>query len=464
VNSTTAADPHLEPADPESASQEFDGDAALQQRSLRKFMGMTIAVSAVVAAPSTSIFYIAPFLAVAWYSMDVRVVGRFIGFMVAMTALSFLAIKMDEYRGIHVNYPGLLIGLITYAPWVMAFALLPRAVGPVDDEPWNWFIMVVALFVIGQSLIGLAEFVVFRDGDLVSGTYGLLNVMQGKRTISQVLFTFTLMACLLFLSCYPKGFLNLSALFLGGSAVAAAQSGHQTIFLLVSIMVVVIVAYRRFSLALKSGVVVALAWGVVLAFSPDTMDVARGWWDKVVLSESSLKRHVTKAAVVNLSEPKNFLIGTGLGQFSSRASLITSGNYLTVKIPQWAVGKSSYFRLGVEPEFLLFRDYGEQSAMSQPYFSGVSIPVEFGIPMTIALFVIVAGKLRRNNLKAREGGEAGRLAVATNIFILVFILCCGIENYAEMGQAIIIPLLLLLLVDMRIRHLEALGPQEPEVE
>lgn len=421
----------------------------------RGFVTMAIVVSAIVCLPSTYLYYSAPFVGVAMFGLDTKIIGRFLASLIAVVTLSLTAMAIDSMRGMQSNVPGVLVGCITYAPWLMAFSVLPRTRCAAPDSQWFRVTRLVACFVILQSVVGYFEFAITRDGDMVCGTFGLVNVLEGKKTISQVLFTFTLICCLLFLGCYREGPLSRVAIVLGAATVALAQSGHQSILLLICIPTVLVISYRKVGATIKGCLFAAAAASLLYYCNPNTAEVAQMWWSKVVVSENSVKRHVASTAIATLSDPKNFVIGTGMGQFSSRAALITSGEYLTVPIPAVLQGRATYFQEGVEPEMLTYRRIGEGSAISKPFFSGVSIPVEFGIPAAVSLIAILVVLMWRNSRRALCGGEAGRLAVASNIGLLLFGLCCGIENYAEMVQAVTIPLLLLLLSGMRMRHLES---------
>ena len=55
-----------------------------------------------------------------------------------------------------------------------------------------------------------------------------------------------------------------------------------------------------------------------------------------------------------------------MGQYGSRAALISSGAYLSAKLPAALTGESDYYRICIQPAIYEFLQHGEGSAMSQP--------------------------------------------------------------------------------------------------
>ena len=144
-----------------------------------------------------------------------------------------------------------------------------------------------------------------------------------------------------------------------------------------------------------------------------------------------------------LSSPKNFVLGTGMGQYSSRAALITSNEYLNRKLPAVATGKSDYFSESISPANRQFMVTGEGSAISKPYFSLLSIVVEFGPLLAGGIFIIFMIHLGRNfRWLLSSTSQIARVGLISCVGLMFTFLCCGIENYLEFPQAIFVPLLL----------------------
>lgn len=420
---------------------------------------MASVVSFVVAIPSIFLYYAGPFIAMLWFISSPRVFARISIWTACFGLLAATALGLDALMGLRTNPGAVLVGFLTYSPWLMAFALRQVFEGPVSDVAWRGFLRLVAIFVLLQSCVASVEFAIFQQPDLVTGTFGLINSMKGVITVSQVYFCFNMIGCTLLLACYPSSWLNRAAILAGSGTFLLAQSGHQTFFVLAAIPTVMFVSYRRLGLALKGLLIFAVGAVALHLLYPQVWQVGSDWWYKVVVNERSLKRHMVYEALDALSSPKNAVFGTGVGQFSSKAAVLSADTESS--IPDKLRGRSEYYRTGVEIELPAFEEEGEGSAISKPYFSAMSVVVEFGCLATLFLLIWLGKIYIGNDRRARRGGEGGRLAAATNIGLLTLLLCCSIENYLEFVQGLTIPVLLVLFARRRISHLDA---QEPAPE
>jgi len=156
-----------------------------------------------------------------------------------------------------------------------------------------------------------------------------------------------------------------------------------------------------------------------------------------------------------LARPKNALLGVGMGQYSSRAALITSNEYLGRDLPDMVSAKSGYFSDSMMPALRVFGEIGEGSAISKPYFSVLTILVELGPPLTLACLVGMFFHFRRNFAWMQsKNPHLARIGLVSCVGLLFFLLCCGIENYAEFPQAIFLPFLLYLAAQSRASQLD----------
>jgi hypothetical protein len=184
---------------------------------------------------------------------------------------------------------------------------------------------------------------------------------------------------------------------------------------------------------------------VVLTASISTIDKhdILEWYRKVALEADSPKKMVTISAVEIVSQPKNFLLGTAMGQFGSRAAMISSGEYLSMELPKALVGESEYYRQYMLPPLHEYNAHGEDSAMSQPCYSIMNLFVEMGVPLTFLLLVGVTYQFYRNWQLTRTTDSHTRwVGLWANVGLVFFVLCCLIENYIEFPQAIFLPALL----------------------
>ena len=362
--------------------------------------------------------------------------------LVGLVAVSSsLALLADALRGQNVNVPGMLVALLTYLPILILLA--ERFQARVDSALIERMTTLCAWFVIVQSLVGMVQFLISRNPDAVCGTFGLFDFRQGGITISQVYFTFTIFGMLLFLLLSPYRPLNLTALVSGLLICALAQSGHQTIFFVASVGLLGLSRIFRPQLALMSLGVACIVVFALLSLYPETIDLTVDWYEKVAQDADSPKRMAVEGGAEIVADAKNMLLGTGIGQFCSRAALITSGSYLSVPLPTFLTSQSDYYASTIVPADLVYAQIGEGSAVSKPYASLLSLVVELGLVQFGILSAIAAVAMFRNfQLMRSRHSRVARIGFVANVGIVFFVLCCTIENYAEFPQAVFVPLLL----------------------
>jgi hypothetical protein len=341
---------------------------------------------------------------------------------------------------------------LTYLPLLIIFA--ERFDKKLDGRTFDKFLVVCAWFVIFQSMIGALQFLASRNGDAVCGTFGLLDFRQNTITIAQVYFTFTMFGMILFLLLSPGKPLTQLAIFSGLIACALAQSGHQTIFFVASLALCGAIRFWRPKVFLTSTALVAITAFSVIYFYPETIKLSQEWYRKTVVSNDSPKKLATTGGMEVVDDTKNLLLGTGAGQYSSRAALITSNEYLRVKLPRMLSGESDYAAKHLPVAKAIFRETGEGSAISKPYYSLLSVFVEFGLIQSLVLAgVFLASLLRNVQLMRSPHPQVAAIGMFCSVGILFFLFCCTIENYMEFPQAIFIPILLYVIAGSRATYL-----------
>jgi len=407
---------------------------------------------AVVSLPIKNLAYLAPlvYLALQFRTGNYRLLGRTAVLMSVVATVSLISIVWDSLRLQQVNLPGVAVGLLTHLP--LLIVLCERYDRTIDDALFRRFVDLCSWFVLVQSAIGLAQFAAFGNPDSVCGTYGLLDGMHGTITISQVYFTFTIFGMLLFLLSEIRRPLVAASFAAGLLTCAVAQSGHQTIFLAVALGVCGFVGVVRLRIILLGGVLVAALAGFVFIFYPETYELSYEWYQKVVVHPDSPKRIVVDGGWTVLGDAKNALLGAGLGQYCSRAALITSNTYLSADLPTLLTGQSDYFAAYVQEGRSVFAHVGEGSAISKPYFSILSLLTELGPLLCLPLAAAVGIALKRNHRSTRSKlPDVATMGFAANVGIVFFLLCCLVENYAELPQAVFLPLLLYVVALSRMR-------------
>ncbi|MDQ8204655.1 hypothetical protein [Pelagicoccus sp. SDUM812003] len=408
-------------------------------------------VLGLVSFPSTSLYYAAPVVALLLLRTP-GVVAWCAKWCMALAFLSFVSFSFLLARGVELSLPAAAFYPVTHGVMLL-LPVYARFLPRMNEESWQWLLKVLGGWLILQSAIGVMQFALGQNGDMVSGTFGFFDVFRGSVTISQVMFTCTVFpVSLVLLASGRRRWLTLAALS-GLFAAILAQSGHQTIFLFASAVALAILQGKRVKLMLGVVLIGALFAITLLSFHPTTLETTHSWYRKTIVHESP-KKNVALAGIDELGNPSAFFFGVGPGQFCSRAGLIASGKYLTVSFPSFLVEPSHAYREIIEPQRKRYKEVGESSAIAQPYASAIAIPLEWGVPVAATLLFFFGRTLFRNIAVLRKSdGERARLAYVVSTVLMAFFLCCFVENYVEFVQGVTIPALLLCLAGQRIQKL-----------
>jgi hypothetical protein len=432
--------------------------ASLSEQRLYQLTTITILI---IAFPSNFIYYMAPpfFLAGALLLETAVSARRLLLFVSISVLFTFAALGFDLYAGNRINPAGVLFSLLMYLPFFILLAQHERfALSDVFIHRLVGFLRGFIYIQAVASFLQLTYGLIFRrefNGDFICGTFGLFDVITGI-TISQVLFTFTVLNTCMFLVAYRHRRGVRLAIGLGFLCCVCAQSGHQIIFFSLTVSILAVVQQRSFGRLIQTVAFVGFLIGLVQLVYPATLRTAIEWAEKVLISERSPKRNVVEAAFEEILKAEHMIVGTGLGQFSSRAALFSSGEYLSVNLPSFLTGKSDVFVNHMMPQLDLFAVVGESSAIAAPYFSIISVFSEFGPLLSVALIAMAIAALAHNaKLSRYETEEIRDLSLYCNFFIVFLFLNCLIENYLEMVQANFIPILLYVLAQGRIRAILA---------
>jgi hypothetical protein len=404
----------------------------------------------VAALPIKNAAYVTPvlYLLILWVHGERRIVGRVIMLGSAILTISSMAVLWDHLGGRTVNFPGLWWGLLTYG--TILVVLCETFDRSIDPRTYDKFVNVCSWFILFQSLVGIFQFVATRNPDAVCGTLGLLDGFRNTITIAQVYFTFMIFGMILFLIPASNQWLPRVAIVAGAMTCVLAQSGHQTGFFVAALVVCGLSRLSHIGTLARTVMSAAAIVALVLQFYPNTIWLADEWYQKVTDTSQSPKWLALEGAASIMAEPKNLLMGTGLGQYASRAALISSNEYLSVQLPSFMTSKSDYYVDHIEPSVVLFSQFGEGSAMAKPYMSVISLPVELGLVLTtVLLAMLCSGVIWCIRIMTRNSDELGRLGFSMLAGILFFVLCCFVENYAEFSQAIFVPFILFVVAGSR---------------
>ena len=93
----------------------------------------------------------------------------------------------------------------------------------------------------------------------------------------------------------------------------------KTIFFVACMALFSLIQFKRIGTVLRAGAMGVFLLFLMIQIYPDTWIHTREWYRKVVNDPNSAKRMVILDSSGYLSEPKNALLGVGMGQYSSRS-------------------------------------------------------------------------------------------------------------------------------------------------
>ncbi len=396
--------------------------------------------------PSTFIYYVSPFGLILFALLGLRIIS-IKKLVLLFLAILVLSIFLYSSRA-SFNWAGFILHFLTFLP--LYLLLVRNKQFSCSKIELDFFKTSLAVILSIQSLIAIVQVTVSGNWDAVSGTYGFFDFVTGNITISQVMFTFNTVVILFFL--FETDNVAIRAIcFFGLVAFLIAQSGHQTIFLLLTSFVVYV--KLRFKSIIKYSVVSGLVLAISVIYIPTISKIAVSWFSFFL--QGNLPKSLVVINYFSSISTNEFLLGLGPGQLSSRAALISSGQYLSVNLPNFLVGKSLLFEEIMDPILELYSKVGQDSAIAAPYFSHFTLLSEFGL---IIYIVIIIGAIKeflknRNLIHSDITTEVKKLARFKNAVIVFLVLCSVIENYLEFVQAIILPFFLFIIAEGRINQL-----------
>jgi hypothetical protein len=431
-------------------------EAAVLSHGERKLLRAFIALIVIVAFPGKFLFYLSPgaLILISLFAGGFIRFWRLVGILFGIVALSLVTIAFDLQEGGHASFPGLVFGIINYLPLFILWSLSKdfRL-----SEGFAWRLANVCLaFIFFEGVIAAAQWVIVRDADLVNGTFGLFDTLK-ERTISQVNFCFTLFCMAVYCWIWIHNRRTKLGIAVALATAFVAETAHQTLFFIALMPTLAVTGGRRLRrLAASLGAVVVLIGGVIV-IEPQIVSHVHDWAYKVMLKPTSPKRLAVSGAI-ELMEGKNLLLGVGLGQYSSRAAILSSGSGTSVNLPKILVDSSGYYQRFMKLPVFLFQQYGEESAMAMPYFSVLSFITEFGLAIAVVFLIKIVQTVVENIRLGSASQAAWRVACYCNFFIGFLFLCSFIQNYLELTQAIMIPTLLYIVSKARLRTIVESAP------
>lgn len=421
-------------------------------------------------SPLKPLAYVAPFFALGWLlyrTNSGRTLQRLLlvsSFLALVTVFYYL---FHAWQGSTFLLPNALVSFIMYSPF---FFLLVAPAPANTNEAYGYEKYARVLVVVAwiQGVVGSLQYVAAKtssiaSGDAVQGTVSPLSFLASGAGFGNQIFAISIIFTLLFLLpyviVYRKGRWGFAIALM---ALMLALVVHAFIALLISAFVTVFLfrehllfsQFKVFAIATGSVLALALALAVFMSdfvrVSLMYLEIYEGG-DNPRTEAVAIARHQLPAAY-----PMVYFTGLGPGQYSSRAGLISSGYYFSgFEGPQagdfFLNSMSEPFREYVFPSWQAYTindaRYGN-STMSRPFFSTLSVYVEFGLVFTLGLGVLLGYyvyQLRKTYLRAYQEQRAEQrwLALATGIAFVFLAAVSFFENYLETAQAIFPGLLLM---------------------
>ncbi len=436
------------------------------------FYEVFLLTNAVVWLPSKMLAYAVPFMAMAWFIIRARSGSGLIRSAAVIVLYAVIVLGYSMWSNV-VNVEFVLqsavLCMITYGAFLF-FSVVPK-----DDlrQPTDHVRYIRAMeWIIGiESVLGIFQAVAYvainggnfdsATGDIVQGTLSPLSFLDPAGNFNNQIYTANLLALLMFYIPYVvsqrKGY---AIAALGFLAILMASVMHLLIAFLIAIAFIAVYYSRSFIKisGTRLIIVVCIVLALVLAMflQPKNFALIAYYFERIVTNDSP-KTEATVVSVTKLPQeyPWVYVIGLGPGQYTSRAGLIGTGHYFgEFKKPkpvpfineQISEPFKKYIYKSWEDVATNVAKYGN-STMSRPFYSALSILIEWGYVVFFGLIISLIVFIRRiKRWYIEYVGKKDMLrsfyALACASLLLFYFIMAFFENYLEVTQAIFPGLLL----------------------
>lgn len=256
------------------------------------------------------------------------------------------------------------------------------------------------------------------DGDIIVGTFGQY---QGN-----VFAIFLLFAILVII----KQKMKFNSIYIVLSLIIFIMTGSIMLILcaFLSILIYVFVFQKKFSK--KSIKYIAIITFCFVCFIQITPTWVFNSVNKM-LNEDNITRAIGKIKGMEIvfneipsKNFKNYILGEGIGQYSSRSAMTCTGEYIDVYNKFFSVSMSQYTKEYIYPQLVLTKQKYQSISLKDTYYSSViSVMGELGI-IGIIFFVLFLCYLMR-----KSSGYA-------KLFVIFFVFLCFIDNYLEYAKIV----------------------------
>jgi hypothetical protein len=417
-------------------------------------------------SPIKALAYVLPGLFTLWMALHGGIrINRMFAILIAI-AVAAAAYDLIVREFLIVNYVVVVVTYSTVIPilvidnrWVASRALLEKMLAVMAP-----MILVQGAIGIVQAVHGAVQGGTFSsaNGDHVTGTIYLHFGVEGA--FSNPMFAVNMALMMLACLSLPRALdgRRRTALLVGAAALVLASVVHVLVFFVGAVVAAVLLVSRRRSTGEGSGprnqllVLVVLISGLSYFALPENVTAISSVTESTLdLDAADIPRAIMIGRVLGDladEDPRQPYIGLGPGQFSSRASLIMSGEYLggdQAKAPPFVTPRAT--RLANDycvALMLAWRDAERDTELvvgstQQPFFSWLSIYTETGLLGMVVVFGSVVRVLLRMRARIRTRPELRFQALLCCAGILLLVLLGWQANYWEIPQAILVGVLAL---------------------
>ncbi len=322
--------------------------------------------------------------------------------------------------------------IIYLLPIIMLFSLFEKEKNQLKENFHSLtFLLKNILFLEILSVIFsfIANYNILKLGgnanDWITGTFGY---HQGN-----IFLYFMLFSCLIFKKDYDESKMKSNIVYIFLSLVLAISTNSIALILFfIASYFLVTIFKSSFREKLRDAVLLVVVIILFFLFTPNWI---KGYLVKLTnyeyLIKTVAKLEVYEDTYVNIpqNDYKFFLIGNGIGRYSSRAALTCTGKYVNFYNKFFEPSISEYTNDYILNRYIKYNLQQGQGTLYSPFSTIISLQGEFGI-IGLLLFLIIIWKLFRNS------------KMNSKIFILFFLFSCFIENYLEFEKVMLLVFLL----------------------
>jgi len=396
-------------------------------------LGLYAMILLLASVPSKFIFYLigpvsllVTFVLKGYWRWKHLVVYVFFG------VLALTSIMLEPYPSLF----SLLLWPVTYGTFVVLFAFLVFPIRVFPSESTMQRAAQIATYWIGvQGIVGVVQYLLSGNTDAVAGTVGLLD-LRGNITINQVYFGFAVLSLVpaVWFAPYRLRY-RWASLAVSLIAVAFSQSGHGTVAFVMAFTFVYLASDVRPRALAMAGVVIVLLGSATLVVYPNIVTVSKIWLKRSMNPDSPKALMVKELWSGYATDAKLLFLGSGPGQYVSRAALIGSGLLTHFKTELQKVPRRT--EESFLPVLQHYYQIGEGSAIAKPYNSFVSLYAENGVFVATLVVIALVGVMLTNLYRANTFDEEQRYLRRYVAFYVLFLLLVSlVELYFEMPAAI----------------------------